>query len=134
LSNCSPPPKNWGDGFYLEQNNPRVYLLYAKTKWCHVKNAKQLQAYGMQQALAELPANSNLGRNRGYTGTCGWPDGFFKEQGSNRVYRLHGGSQWCRVRDEGQMNAYGGFGLVLDIDANSDLGRGRKWEPICQDP
>lgn len=122
----------WPDDVFQEDGDVRVYLLYSGSKWCHIKYEHQMEAFG--GALVHIAAQSNIGEWRTWTQTCGWPDGFFKEQGNPRVYRLYEGTRWCWISSEDVMNAFGGWGLVRDIGANSDLGRWRSYSGECRHP
>ena len=131
---CSPLPA----GFYKRASNPAVYLVYAPPTRCRVQNDDQLKAYG-SPAIKDVDAITTTGS--AMTGTCGWPNGFFMSDGP-AVYQLYGsgidafnvGDRFCKVRDEKQMNLFGGFGKVVTVSKDSDLFRGRANVGVCRDP
>ncbi|MBE8968227.1 hypothetical protein IQ277_19000 [Nostocales cyanobacterium LEGE 12452] len=135
-------------GFYKQQNRPEVYLIYQRGFYCRVQNEDQMNAFGGFRLVSTRNLLNFSGR---FTGDCGWPNGFFKLSNRPAVYRMFGtgfnvvptgspffslnlGNSYCRVRDEAQMNAYGGFGVVNFVSPSSDLGRGRRFRGVCPNP
>ncbi|MEH2387903.1 MAG: hypothetical protein V7K14_19425 [Nostoc sp.] len=127
-------------GFYRQQNRPEVYLIFQTGFYCHVQNEDQMKAFG---GFRLVFTSNSLNLSGRYTGDCGWPNGFFR--GSNRpeVYRMYGrlglagfalGDRYCHVRNEAQMNAYGGFRVVRVVSPSSNLGRGRNFRGECPNP
>jgi hypothetical protein len=141
--NASVANSQTSTGFYRQQNRPEVYLIFDINLdfYCHVQNEDQMNAFG-GFGLVSTPNSLNLpGR---FTGYCGWPNGFFRRSDRPAVYRMYGslgsynsfklGDRYCRVRDEVQMNAYGGFGVVSVVSPSSILGRGRNYTGVCPNP
>ena len=130
-------------GFYREGNQAAVYLVFRSNgRYCHVQNSDQMNAFGgfgQVRSISSIGSNSSSG---GFSGDCGFPNGFYRLGNQAAVYRLYGsgipefnvGNSYCHVANGQQMNAFGGFGQVRSVATTSDLGRGRENTGDCQNP
>jgi hypothetical protein len=115
--------------FYRQSNQPAVMYQYTASLFCQVQNETQMAAYGGFAKVQVVPRVQMAGRQ---TGTCGWPNGFYRRSNEPAVYRLTGngvapgiGADICQVVNEQQMAAFGGFGQVKVVQPTSEIGRGR---------
>lgn len=108
--------------FYRQADRPAVMYQYRNDLFCHVQNETQMAAYGGFPQVIVVPRMAMRGRQ---TGTCAWPNGFYRRNNEAAVYRLYEGGAICHVVDGRQMAAFGGFKLVKVVQPNSDLARGR---------
>jgi hypothetical protein len=125
-------------GFFRQADQPAVMFQYTLQTYCHVQNEAQMAAYGGFSRVQVVPRLMMMGRQ---TGTCGWPNGFYRRSDRPEVYRLSGrgvvpnvGPDICHVVNEQQMAAYGGFRLVKVVPPTSDIGRGRRPVTPCPNP
>ena len=114
--------------------------MYTADKYCHVQNEDQMAAFG---GFGKVKTVQNLTFGaRKSTGQCGWPNGFFKRATKAAVYRMYGvevpefdvGNQYCHVVNETQMIRYGGYRIMREVSASSDLGIGRTFTGGCPEP
>ncbi|HEU4409147.1 MAG TPA: hypothetical protein VFS43_28070 [Polyangiaceae bacterium] len=139
LAACA-PPAGPGLGFYKQADRPAVYLAYSPTSYCRVASDDQMHAFGGYGKVTTVARLNFAGRTQ--TGTCGWPNGFYKRQGEREVYRMYGGGlpefnvgeSYCHVANDAQMNIFGGYGQVREVPRDSDLGRGRTFTGACRNP
>ena len=124
--------------FYKQVGQPAVMFQYTDTLWCHVQTPQQMNAYGGFKLQIKVPLLRMVGRQ---TGDCGWPNGFYRRSNEPAVYRLSGrgvvpnvGPGICRVANERQMAAFGGFRKVMVVEPESELGRGRGPVTVCKNP
>jgi hypothetical protein len=138
--NCQGPPAR---GFYRQKDEKKVYLLYDAGAYCHVASDEQMDAFGGFGKVAVVD-RLRFG-SATLTGHCGWPNGFFKYRAPTKkeVYRLYGqpssspfalGDKICRVANDAQMNAFGGYGQMRTVDAQPPLTTGRTSTGTCRDP
>jgi len=127
-------------GFYRQVDRPEVYLIFNTGFYCRVQNEDQMKAYG---GFRKVLVRNSLNLSGRFTGDCGWPNGFFRRSNQRAVYRMYGslgsnsfniGDRYCRVRNEAQMERYGGFGVVSVVSPSSSLGRGRNFTGVCPNP
>jgi hypothetical protein len=126
-------------GFYKQDAKPAIYLQYRTDVYCQVQNMDQMNAFGGMDKVKIVAQLQLSGRQ---TGTCGWPNGFYKRSNDSKVYRAFGngvgwagiGDRLCHVVNERQMAAYGGFQKVRVVQAGSELGRGRAAPTPCPNP
>ena len=124
--------------FYRQNNAAAVMYQYSGNNFCHVQNEAQMAAYGGFSRVQVVPRLMMAGMQ---SGTCGWPNGFYRRSDRPEVYRLSGsggipnvGADICHVVNEQQMAAFGGFRLVKVVPPNSDIGRGRRPVTPCRNP
>jgi hypothetical protein len=109
---------------------------------CHVQNADQMSAYGGSGQVSSIAKLNFANSSGGFSGECGFPNGFYRLGNQDEVYRLYGsaipefdiGSSFCQVANRQQMDAFGGFGQIRSVATASDLGRGRDDKGDCQNP
>lgn len=125
-------------GFYRQADRPAVMYQYMAGHYCHVQNEAQMAAFGGFAKVKVVPRIAMVGTQ---TGTCGWPNGFYRRSNEAAVYRLSGtgvvanvGPNICHVVNEQQMAAFGGFRLVKVVPPTSELGRGRSKITPCANP
>ncbi len=138
--NASAANSQVAEGFYKQVDRPEVYLIFNRGFYCHVQNEDQMKAYG---GFGKVVPRNSLNFSGRFTGDCGWPNGFFRRSNRPAVYRMYGrlgsnafdiGDLYCRVRDEAQMERYGGFGVVSVVSPSSNLGRGRNFRGTRPNP
>lgn len=108
-------------GFYRQADQTPVMYQYSAKNYCHVQNEGQMAAYGGFDMVEVVSVLAMRGRQ---TGSCAWPDGFYRRSNEPAVYRLFDGSI-CHVINGEQMAAFGGFDIVTVVKPASDLARGR---------
>jgi pimeloyl-ACP methyl ester carboxylesterase len=130
-------------GFYQEPSRPEVYLVFRSSgRHCHVQNPDQMKAFGGWGKVQQTASASFRNSSGGFSGGCGFPNGFYRLGSKPEVYRLYGsgiaefniGDKACHVVNPAQMNALGGFGQVVSVDTGSDLNRGRTFIGGCPNP
>jgi hypothetical protein len=123
-------------GFYRQQSRPEVVFQFGETLHCVVQNPSQMSAYGGFNRVRVVPRLAMRGNS---TGACGWPNGFYHRATDPAVYRLYGsgplrlGRGSCHVVNPPQMERFGGFRLVVEVEQSSDLFRGREQPTECPD-
>ncbi|WPB84931.1 hypothetical protein [Sediminicoccus rosea] len=102
---------------------------YTRDRYCHVQSESQMAAYGGFSKVTVVPRLAMMGQQ---TGTCAWPNGFYRRRNETAVYRLYGvgvvagvGTDICHVVNEQQMGSFGGFQQVRVVQPTADFGRGR---------
>ncbi|RVT96091.1 hypothetical protein EOD42_13285 [Rhodovarius crocodyli] len=121
--------------FYRQSDRPAVMYQYTRDYYCQVQNEAQMAAFGGFSKVRQVPRLAMSGQQ---TGSCGWPNGFFRRSNETVVYRMSGvgvapefGPDICSVANEAQMAAFGGFGRVRVVPPTSDLARGRRMSGVC---
>lgn len=123
-------------GFYRQQGRPEVVFQFSDMLHCVVQNPSQMGAYG---GFARVRIVEHLAVRGNSTGACGWPNGFYHRATDPAVYRLYGpgplrlGRGSCHVINPPQMERFGGFRLVTEVEQSSDLFRGRDRPTECPD-
>jgi hypothetical protein len=130
-------------GFYREGNQDAVYLVFRPNgRYCHVQNPDQMNAFGGSGQVRSISSISSNSSSGGFSGECGFPNGFYRLGNQDAVYWLNGnaipefnvGSSYCHVVNRQQMEAFGGFSQVRSVATTSDIGRGRDYTGSCQNP
>lgn len=124
--------------FYRQGNRPEVMYQFTSSHYCHVENEWQMTAYGGFNQVNIVPELNMSGLS---TGTCGWPNGFYRRENQFEAYHLSGysglpnlGADICNVINEQQMALFGGSSIIMVVPSSSNLNHGRYPFTECINP
>jgi hypothetical protein len=109
--------------FYQADNSPDIYYTYGYNKICRVASPDQMKLIGGGN-VQKVSANANVFSGRVDTGTCDWPNGFYRRP-SGKVFLVRG-ANICHVSSPEQLKALGGADQLLDIGNVADIGVNKK--------